>query len=484
MTGFSIRPIVFYQYECTMKVNQLLKLVLIAGIVLRIVLWCFQSNPSGDDGQRYLTEGLNMVRYGVFSTQYEVADGEIPLPSAHDMPLWPGIMAVVYWITDSVRATQYIAGAINIGLVLVGALFLVALLKGKPFRLQEQNIMIALAVYLFMPESVIYSLFHMPDQLAVTSIIVALYCYFKGLDGNWKFLFGAFFMFLTAIYSKPICIPLSFALIVAMPSIMTCPVKKRIAALVLGFAVLAIGLYPWVLRNKCAFGTSGLNSIAGTNLYSCNWGWMVNQFPADRMATEQMEMKEFESKIFGFDLMKRSKLQGKYAKEKLLTHFPDYVLFTIKQHPRLYVGTGSVAMFRYLGAERLSNALVTMFASDKSTDKEVFNEKPYTPTEKFICGAVQILSWLILLSGYLLVAIGIVKGSRDVVRKFKSSDCNFSAILIFFCPVLCLVLLALIIGPIATTRYRLIMLPFFSVLAAYAYSGPQEKVKATHLEDN
>ena len=202
------------------------------------------------------------------------------------------------------------------------------------------------------------------------------------------------------------------------------------------------------------------------------------------MATEQMEMKEFESKIFGFDLMKRSKLQRQICQGEASHHFPDYVLLLSSNIRGCMLELVLSLCFGILVLNVLAMLLLQCSLPTNQLTRKVFNEKPYTPTEKFICGAVQILSWLILLSGYLLVAIGIVKGSRDVVRKFKSSDCNFSAILIFFCPVLCLVLLALIIGPIATTRYRLIMLPFFSVLAAYAYSGPQEKVKATHLEDN
>ena len=71
-----------------MKGSKVLKWVVVCGIGLRIILWFFQSAPEGDDGMRYLTESLNIVRHGVFST----GEGDAPLPSAHDMPLWPAIM--------------------------------------------------------------------------------------------------------------------------------------------------------------------------------------------------------------------------------------------------------------------------------------------------------------------------------------------------------------------------------------------------------
>ena len=93
-----------------MKGSKLLRWIIVSGIGLRIILWLFQSAPEGDDGMRYLTESLNIVRHAVFSTGVS----DVPLPSAHDMPFWPAIMALVYWLTNSVVVTQYIAGAVNI----------------------------------------------------------------------------------------------------------------------------------------------------------------------------------------------------------------------------------------------------------------------------------------------------------------------------------------------------------------------------------
>lgn len=68
-------------------------------------------------------------------------------------------------------------------------------------------------------------------------------------------------------------------------------------------------------------------------------------------------MKRFETSIQADDLMVQSQKKGAYAKERILAHLPQYGLFTLKRHPRLYGGTGTVALFRYLGLERICNCL-------------------------------------------------------------------------------------------------------------------------------
>ena len=66
--------------------------------------------PAGDDGLRYLTETINLVDHGVFSTDRNVVAPNVPKPDAHDLPLWPSTMAVFYKVSHSVRFTQYASG--------------------------------------------------------------------------------------------------------------------------------------------------------------------------------------------------------------------------------------------------------------------------------------------------------------------------------------------------------------------------------------
>lgn len=448
-----------------MKASKTVWWVLGLGIGLRVLLWCFQTTPEGDDGMRYLSESVNMVRYGVFSTAAFFGTHGVPAPSAHDLPLWPGIMACVYWMTGSVRATQYIAGAINILLCGGAALLLISLFKSMPFSFTDKQTAIGVGVYLFMPESVMYSLFHMPDQLAVSLVILALWCYFRGVYRDNRYLIGATLAFAASIYAKPICIPLAGALIVALFALLKCSIWKRTGIVCASLLCIGLSLYPWTVRNKMAFGTSGLTSISGTNLYGCNWSRLMESLPSSSRDAEKKEMTTFEQTIKDDDLMLRSQKQGKFARQKILSHFPEYALFTLRKHPRMYAGTGTVAMFRYLGLERICDCLDGMWGSGDARGYAVTPDKPYTMSEKVIGAGVQIVSWFVLLAGYVLVFVGVVRGGA-AVRRY--GDNRVEHLLVYLCPILSLALLAIVIGPITATRYRFIMIPFFAILAGYS----------------
>ena len=211
-----------------MKKAKLFWLVFGAGLALRVVFWCCQSAPEGDDGLRYLSEAYNMVRNGVFSTEFFLKNPVNPAPSAHDLPLYASVLAAFYWLTDSLRATQLLAGALNILLCALGALALRALLKNRPFALSERQTALGCAVYMFMPESVAYSMFHMPDQLAVTAVLVGLLFYFRATTGGLRHLVGAVAAFLVALYAKPICLPLALALLAALVLLLKVAWWKRL----------------------------------------------------------------------------------------------------------------------------------------------------------------------------------------------------------------------------------------------------------------
>lgn len=444
-----------------MKGSKIVRWIVAVGIGLRIILWLFQSAPEGDDGMRYLSESINIVRHGVFSADMS----DTPLPSAHDMPFWPAIMALIYWLTDSIVVTQYVAGAVNLLLMTASALLLASLLRHEPFAFSDVQRAVSIGILLFMPESVIYSMFHMPDQLAVFCIISALWFYFRASVLGIRYFFGVFLMLLLAIYAKPICLPLAGALIFAIPCLNIKKWRRGIMVSVVGFLIIGIGLCPWVWRNREAFGTAGLTSISGTNLYRCNWGGLVGQLPKVEQDIIKREMGEFESRIAGFDNMKKSQLQGEYAKRQILAHLPDYVLYTIKRHPRLYAGTGTVALLRYLGWDRVCDALDAMWGSNNARGFTPKHDTPYTVWEKLLGGSLQVGSWLVAVCGYVLVLFGIVNGLK--LTHGASLPCK-GKVVVVLCPILSLILLAAVIGPITATRYRFIMIPFFAILSGYA----------------
>lgn len=442
-----------------MKVSKL-KVVVACGILLRLVLWCFQVEPAGDDGLRYLTETINLVDHGVFSTDRNIVVPNTPRPDAHDLPLWPSTMAVFYKMSHSVKFTQYAAVLLNVGLMCVAVWFLCSLLKSKPFECGDKACAVGCTVYLFMPDSILYSLYHMPDMMAVCFVTIGVWAYLRHCvtsKASFAILYGVSFGL--AILSKPICIPLFGALTVALPFVSRSSVFRKISIVVVAFAIVGAMLTPWVARNKAAFGTAGLTTISGTNLYGCNWGRLVERLSPEESAKCKADMKVFEQGLVGLDKMSRSKKMGNYAKSQILTHLPQYALYTAKVHPRLYCGTGTVALMRYLGFNAVCYALDDAWGSGNHAPDE--ERVAYTTIHKVVGFTVQILSWLLLLVGYVLVAFGVINSLR---KCFAAKDWRNR--LLYLCPILCIVLLALVIGPITATRYRFIMILFFAILAS------------------
>ena len=441
-----------------------LKWVVILGLGVRVLLWALQVEPAGDDGLRYLTETINLVDYGVFSTDRNVPMSATPRPDAHDLPLWPSTMAVFYKVSHSVRFTQYASVALNVLLMGVTGMFLCMILREKPFCVCEKGQAVGCAVLLFMPDSVLYSLYHMPDMMAVCFVTVGMWAYFRLVNTSRRVYASLCpLVFGLAILSKPICIPLFVALSLALPFVLKVSVGRRIMYVLLSFAIVGAMLSPWVYRNQKAFGTAGLTTISGTNLYGCNWGRLVGTFSAAEREKCKLEMKELETQLQGMDKMAKSKALGAYAKKQILSHLPQYVKYTLMRHPRMYAGTGTVALFRYLGRNAESWALDDLWGGGNHAPAET--RVSYTRTNTIIGCAVQIMSWVILLIGYLFVVLGlfkIVQGLPKVV--------GWQNRLLLLCPFLCVVLLAIVIGPITATRYRFIMIPFFAILAAFALS--------------
>lgn len=443
-----------------MKVSKL-KLVIFGGILLRCLLWCFQSDPTGDDGARYLTESINMVDHGVFSTDGVRDENAVPQPSAHDLPLWPATMAIFYKLTHSICVTQYVAGLINIALMCGAVWFLVSLLSDEPFNLSDKSVAIGCSVFLFMPDSIIYSLFHMPDMMAVFFVTLGLWSFYRFVARRNRIDCVIYAVSAgLAIYSKPICIPLFAAFTIALLLVLEGKFIYRVLCVAFICVIIGMMLTPWVIRNERVFGTPGLTTISGTNLYRCNWGWMVDRMSEREKIECKAKMSEFEATIDGVDKMKSSKLQGDFAKKEILSHFSQYGLFILQAHPRLYAGTGTVALLRYLGLDSCCYALDDLWGSGNHAPN---NERVSYGRMQVIASCIlQIVSWMALLVGYVLVVVGSCKLLKTCTASWSMRK------LVMVSPLLSLILLALVIGPVTATRYRFIMIPFFAILASLA----------------
>ena len=444
------------------KINKFFWCIFAIGIGLRLLLWTFQANAAGDDGERYYAESHNLVVHQTFSSNSVTNEGK-PYATAHDLPLWPGTMAGILKVTGSKSATIRIAGLLNLALYAGAALLLASLLAVRPFNVGRLGQSIAIGLFLFIPESIPYSLFYMPDAMAVFWTVLALWAYFRALYNEKKFVWFvvSFFSFSLAILSKPISLPLTGAFVVITPFLMKRQWWVRVGTTVLFVVIVAGMLYPWVMRNKRAFGTAGLTTISGTNLYSCNWGWLVQQMPPKQKAKILEEDKAYESTLAGQDLMKRSQNLGAYARSKISEYWKEYALFTLKKHPKMYFGTGTIALFRYLGMDGACTALERQYGSGRFA-------KEATTMDKVFAYILQGAALLLLTLCYFLVAIGFSLAIGRTIKCMRNGKSIFSdPIIAVACAALILLMFAIVIGPVTATRYRFIMIPFFAVLASF-----------------
>lgn len=446
-----------------MRVSNPLHWIIVVGIVLRIVLWCFQVTPAGDDGERYYTESQNLVEHGVFSTD----SGSHPHPTAHDLPLWPYTMAGILWLTDSKSATIRLSGILNISLMLGAVLFMLSLLRRPPFHASTRGKVLATAVILFLPDSIPYSLFHMPDPMALFFLCGAMAFFFRGIYGSRKWLMLSAAFFGLAILAKPICLPIAMAFFTSLLFLLRTSFLRRVGWLSLSCALLGMILLPWVLRNQKAFGRAGLTTISGTNLYSCNWGWMVQTWPTQKRSEAQRQNKIIETQVKSFDLMSRSNILGRYAKEQILTHLPEYAYFTLLRHPRLYLGTGTVALLRYLGLEGPCRALSGINPDGTPTED-------FTTLDYAMGWGAQMGGFLLLAINYAIILVGLFFGIRDALRSRSLLSQQSVSLGVALGGI---ILLAIVIGPVVATRYRFLMIPFFAALASFIPCATAHPVK-------
>jgi len=421
--------------------------VLGAALFLRLLLWSFQSNAAGDDGERYYLEGLNWATYGVFSAS-PVLHGA-PLPTAHDMPLFPGLIAVLLKIFSSKTIVVHLIGLLNI-LFFTGYVLNVMLCARLLFR-EQKPILIAGTISAVLPESVVYSLFYMPESLYLflSSLATGLLI-LSVVEQRPIAMICAMVCQSLAVLTKPIGIPYMAFMVLIYFVFSAFTIKKRMMICCFSVGIALTCLMPWFIRNYRAFGHVGLTTISGTNLYCCNYQYMLEDMNPEKRTLIQKRNAESVAYADSCNLMLRSKILGKVAGMEISGNPVDYAHTLIFRHPHLYMGTGTVALLRYLG----------YFDAHDAPDTDRILKNFGAPL------VVQLISWLILGMCYCLCGYGLINVFRsalhDILNRRWVTSSNFSVL--FLCG--SLVLFALVIGPVTATRYRVVMGLFISLLAA------------------
>ena len=243
------------------------------GLILlsRLLLAAFGVELGGDDGHRYLQEAVNLVDYGVFSHE----PGPAPQPTAHDLPLYPLVLAAIHVATGDAGATARVACLVNAVLFALAAAGVHAL----ALRLvgDRRAALAALWVFALLPAAIPYSVFHMPESLFLALFVWSQVFLLGALrDPSWRSLLAAFGLLGLATLAKPITVfyP-ALAGVLVLVGARQLAVGARVLRVAAGVALVLAILSPWVLRNRAVFGVAGLSTITGTNLFYYNYRFLL-----------------------------------------------------------------------------------------------------------------------------------------------------------------------------------------------------------------
>ena len=413
-------------------------------LATRFVLVLLAANLGGDDGPRYMQEAVNLVRYHTFSHFLAAA----PSPTAHDLPAFPAIASVVIYFVKSVPLAGKLISMLN-AFAYTGAALVVYRITGCLGGSHSVSAT-AMIIFGFSPESLPYSVFLMPESMFLLVFLLAVYCAIMfWQEQRIRYGILAFWLSAVSIWFKPISVFYFTVLIItaAAMAVRTRRWAQCIAVIAAGCLIQVIVIAPWMARNQRDFGYADISDVTGGNLFEYNYRYMLEALwhdpaKAAKYVHDLREKMEVENPTLQSNPLAQSRLMTAVAINGIKAHPFVYIKTTLIRHPRLYAGTGTVALFRLLGLG---------FDDPRANLPE--------PRIKIVFYATQLVSWSILLCIYLCVFRGLVVLYR------AGQHFALAVILInigYF---------ALIIGPVVATRYRMVLLPFLAIAAAFGMSS-------------
>ena len=433
------------------------------GLILlsRLLLAAFGVELGGDDGHRYLQEAVNLVDHGVFSHE----PGPSPQPTAHDLPLYPLVLAAIHLATGDAGATARVACLVN------AVLFVLAAAGVHAFALRlvddRRAALAALWVFALLPAAIPYSVFHMPESLFLALFVWSQVFLLGALrDPSWRSLLAAFGLLGLATLAKPITVfypALAGALVLVGARQLA--VGARVSRVAAGVALVLAILSPWVLRNRAVFGVAGLSTITGTNLFDWNYRLLLEDRLGPDAARSLEDQRDAALRPLGpppHNPFLASKALAAPAKAGILADLPGYLAMTARRHPRLYLGTAAVASLRLLGSPAGQEAYDQLHGKGKYPSLNSLKGLPLPVLLAHGLGTAA------LIGAYTLAAAGLAILAR---RRHWLPLLILAGALAYF---------AAVIGPVVSTRYRLAMDPFLATAAGIACAAcrPVSRLRA------
>jgi hypothetical protein len=360
------------------------------------------------------------------------------------MPAYPAILMLCAWISQSTGiGVGYCALAINALCILIAVWCLHAIVAHAT---QDRRLAFAAgAAFVLSPGLAPYALAPMPEALMLALCAGAVW--FLARTRKWRDGVFAGLLAGLGVLAKPIALPLAGLAGVAV--LLRDGFRHPRRALAFGGAVwCVVGVWMW--RNWLVWDCVTLTPNGGSHAYHFIRPQLLEELGQDRGVVHPLTLGVNESRAptteaewlarFGFpheNLGKRHQLLGRLAWEDFREHPGTMLYLAVTRHPRLYLGTGTQAMYALSSGTLLESRpgdLLWLWRSG--------------------WWLYQGATWLMLASLYVLAVRGVWLGMRKAhLRPILTAS------------LAALATMAVLIGPFGHTRYRVPMMPFFAVLA-------------------
>ncbi len=428
------------------------------GLFVAIAPWeerVWQERIAFSDAGGYHQIAVNLLEHRVYSL-YPLSSSGRPISASINLrtPVYPFFVAGIYWISG------YRVYMVLLLQILMGALSCLIIYKIGTLLFNNRVGFLAGCLLAVDFVSLLYANMLMTETVFTFLLLVSIYFVVRFLKRlRIKYLvWGGLFMGLTTL-CRPVSLyfPVFLVLFFIFSSFVKgTPPVSRITNGLIFVLIFLLTLSPWLIRNYKVSGFPHISSM-GRMLLMDNAVFLEQARSGRSFKEIQGEFnKELENLVKGKNLseIEEVRIAQQLGLEKIMKHPVLYARVHLAGTLPTLVEPGSSEFWRLLGKKPRGIHILSEFLTKGSGGviATVLGNKSFSQI-CYIAGAMTFL---------LIIYIALIAGSIDLILKGKYS------VVILFLAILGYFLLA--VGPLGNMRYRIPIMPYIMLLAAYGFT--------------
>lgn len=428
--------------------NRGLVILLAIAILLRVIL--FVAIRPWDEG---IVEKKILIHdsYIYNNLALEIYNGSIS--SFTHTKLTPGYPVFVYliYLATGYRPWVVIAVQLLLNIMTIALVYELALaLFGEKASLP------AAVLYSLAPLGIYFSFVLVTETLFLLLLVAAVIMVVRALKSRRYVHFGlSAFLFGLASLVKPIAQYTPFVVVATIILYSGMRWSRRMKSVIVFAAVFILAISPWLLRNYMLHDNLSLSTIKGRNLFFFNVAYMEmlkTGKDLNEVRLELLDRVEKESWYVQSDNpFVKSKMYDRYATGYIRNNLVDYGKLHFK---------GIFNCFASIGGGNLCN-IIGVKSGNRNFGNPLFKSNAFMLLSYFKNFAnkngyeiiISISALIVVAVTYLSFVVGLLNGIA--ARRF------FDLML----PFLLVVYFSVLVGPVGGSRYKLPMVPFYTVIA-------------------